>query len=399
MGDIYGMIAPDMFDSGICGALFYEYSKAYEEKKEITLTELHQAVAAAGYQDYEITEAIKKCAGQRAMAFQAKGYATTILNHYKKTCVERVLERAEIKEATVDEGIDRLITDLEILRGGEVSEGQTIAELAEQYEGDYFTDREKALVFIGEDQIDGLTGGLQGGDLALVAARPSIGKSALATQWAESFARQGKKVAYYNLEMQNRSCFERFVAAKSGIEITRIRRATRFHNDEKEKYDKAIAELKTQTGITLFTGSKKVSDIRNDIRKTKPNIVIVDYLQLLICDNRYQGNRVAEVGQISHDLKAIAMSFDIPVICLAQLSRAVEGRRDHKPMLSDLRESGDLEQDASVVFFLYNTDETDRSKKMLDVQKSRQGKTGSVEMIFDGARLHFEIAGNETPFD
>ena len=397
--EVYGVLSPEMFENAVYGKIYDEYRKAFEENKEPTLSELQQTLMSSGFREVEVQDSLLRAASADSLSYQISGHATALINHYKARTVDKILSRVSLQDADIDKQIDTLIADLDSLRGGKKNDGQTISEITEMYENDYFIDKEKSLVFIGEDQIDCLTGGLEGGDLVLVAARPSCGKSALATQWAETFAKQGHKVAYYNLEMQSRSCFERFVAAKSGIEITRLRRATRFHNDEKERYDRAIAELKQQSGITLYSGSKKVTEIRNDVQRTKPDIIIIDYLQLLICDNRYQGNRVAEVGQISHDLKAIAMRYDIPVLCLAQLSRSVEGRRDHRPILSDLRESGDLEQDASIVFFLYNCNEDDLTEKKLDVAKSRQGKLGTVELKFDGARLHFDLAENATPFD
>ena len=368
-----------------------------DEHKEITLVELKQNLSTQ-FTDEEVGEAIMHCVTSQALSYQIRNFAEVIARHYKKTTVEAIFSRTELQDATIERQIDTLIGDLETLQGGEVSEGFTIAQLAEMYENDYFTDKEKNLLFLDIDQIDSLTGGFQGGDLILIGARPGCGKSSISAQWSEHFAKRGKKVAYYNLEMQSRACYERFVAAKSGIEIQRIRRATTFHNDEKERYTSANAELKQETGVTIYNGSKRVSDIRKDVRKTKPNVVFVDYLQLLSVTDRYKGNRVAEVGQISHDLKAIAMDYDIPVICLVQLSRAVEMRRDHKPILADLRESGDLEQDASIVMFLYDTNEDDRTEKCLDVAKSRQGQLGSIPLSFIPAKLRFELSENISPF-
>lgn len=395
--ETYSLLSPEMFDSGLLGRIYFEFRKAFDDHKGLTLIELHQ-ILAADYPDYEIESAFKDCVMQQAMPFQIKGFAEVIQRHYKASSIKAMFDRMELKEADIDDQIDRMIADLEGLRSGETSEGDTIAELAEQFENDYFTDKEKDILFLGIEQLDNLTGGWQGGDVIYFGARPGTGKSAMAMEWAEIFARQGKKVYYYNLEMQKAACFERAVAAKSGIDITRIRRATTFHNDEKELYQNAIAELKNQTGIKIITGGRKVSDIRTDVRNKCPSLVIIDYLQLISCDDRYRGNRVMEVGQISHDIKNIATTFNIPILCLCQLSRSVDGRRDHKPMLSDLRESGDLEQDASIVYFLYNTNENDRSEKMLAIAKSRQGTLGEVPMVFTGSKMHFELAENVAPF-
>ena len=395
--EVYNMISPEMFEHGVLGRMYYEYRKSFDEKKGLTLIELQQ-ILAPDFDSREISEALTRCVGSQALPFQIRSFAEVILNHYKKTTVEAIFTRTELRDADIERQIDSLIGDLETLQGGETSEGYTIAELAERYENDYFTNKEKNILFFGIEQLDGLTGGWQGGDVVIHGGRPGSGKSAMAMEWAEIFAKQGKTVYYYNLEMQNESVFERAVAAKSGLEITRIRRATKFHNDEKELYTRAIKELKSQSGIKIITGPRRVSDIRNDVRKNHPQLVIIDYLQLIICDDRYKGNRTMEVSQISHDIKNIATTYNLPILCLCQLSRSVDSRKDHKPVLSDLRESGDLEQDASIVYFLYNSNENDRSEKVLSVAKSRQGVLGDIPMMFNGKMMHFELTENISPF-
>lgn len=395
--EVLDMISPEMFEEGVLGRMYYEFCKAFDEKKTLTLVELHQKVAP-DFDDRAISETITRCVASKALPFQIRSFAEVILNHYKKTTVEAIFTRTELKDADIERQIDSLIGDLETLQGGETSEGYTIAELAERYENDYFTDKEKNILFFGIEQLDGLTGGWQGGDVIYLGARPGTGKSAMAMQMAEIFAKQGKMVYYYNLEMQKEAIFERAVAAKSGMEITRIRRATTFHNDEKELYTNAIAELKSQNGIKIITGPRRISDIRNDVRKNHPKLVIIDYIQLIICEDRYKGNRVMEVGQISHDIKSVATTYDIPILCLCQLSRLVDSRKDHKPVLSDLRESGDLEQDASIIYFIHNSNENDRSEKVLSVAKSRQGVLGEIPLVFDGKRMNFTLAENVSPF-
>jgi len=397
--DIYGVLSAEMFESGTLGRAFMEYSKAFDEKRELTIEELMQRMSAAGFEDYEINDAIARCAGKSAMAYQIKSYANVIQNHYKKRQIDKILGSLDIKDADVDEQIDKIVSELDGVRGGRESKGKTVAEITKEYKDIYFHDTEDKLIVLDDESIDNLTGGFQGGDIVLLGARPGCGKSALATQWADYLASTGIKVGYYNLEMQERACFERFIASKSGIETTRVRLAKRFLNDEEARYNKAVAELEKQENLILFTGAKKVSDIRNDAREYKFGIIIIDYLQLIIADNRYQGNRTAEVGEVSRQLKQIAMDYDIPLICLTQLNRASEGRQGKEPLLSDLRESGSLEQDASIVFLLWSCNEEDRSEKKLKVEKSRNGKTGVVNMTFDGSHMRFISESKETPFD
>ena len=399
MEKVYGMLSPDMFDEGIFGAVFNEYHKAFDENKELTLSELEQLLEKDGYKNYEIEDALTRAASKKTFSWQIEGHANAILSHWKKKCVDNIIGHTQIMEGDVDNQIEGLITDLESLRGGSVSKGHTIAEIANQYSDDYFCDRDKQLILLGDEMIDNMTGGFQGGDLCVCGARPSVGKSALAAQWAEQLASQGYRVGYYNLEMQDRALYERFIASKSGIETTRIRLAKAFLNDEKERYQRAVEELKKQENIIIFTGAKKIADIRQDMREYKFSVIILDYIQLVTPDSRYQGNRTAEVGEISRDCKNIAMDFDCVVLALTQLNRASEGRSDKRPTMADIRESGSIEQDASIIFLMWQGDETDKSKKSFEVVKSRNGKTGRADFIFDGAHLRFKHENQVTPFD
>lgn len=395
--DTYGLLSPEMFDSGILGRMYFEYRNAFDNHKELTLIELHQ-ILAADYPDYEIQSALKDCATKEALPYQIKGFAEVIVKHHKTSCIKEMLNRMELRESEIDDQIDRMITELERFRDGKISAVQTVAEITDKYKGEYFIDREKTSAKLNVEDLDNMIGGFEGGDLIIIGARPAVGKSALVTQWSYMFASGGMKVGFYNLEMTDKQMYERFVAAKSGIEITRIRMATRFHNDEKERFDKANKELSEQNQLFISTGSKKVSDIRADVRHMKYDIVIVDYLQLLMADDRYSGDRNAEVGEISRQLKSIARDFDIPVIALSQLNRASEGRATKEPSMAELRETGNLEQDASVIILMWNKNENDRSEKGLKVEKSRQGKTGRCDMSFDGAHMTFTPEDSIAPF-
>ena len=396
---VYGILSPEMFESGVLGAAFHEYRKAFDEKRSLTLVELKQRMEGIGYKDYEINDSLMKAATSGSMSFQISGFANAILNHWKKRQIDKILGSTEISEADVDGQIDKLIGDLDGLRGGSVSKGHTVAEIANQHSEDYFCDREKKLILLGDEGIDNLTGGFQGGDLILCGARPGCGKSALAMQWGWNFAEQGLKVGYYNCEMQEAAVLERMISSKSGISTTRIRLAKAFLGDEEERYRKAVAELERQDKIIMFTGSKRVSDIRSDIREHRFDIVIIDYLQLLLVADRYRGNRVAEVGELSREIKCLCMDYDIPIIALSQLSRASEGRNTREPQLSDLRESGSLEQDASIVFFLWDKSEEDNTQKGFKTAKSRSGILGRYDLRFDGSKMTFIPEDKVSPFD
>lgn len=395
---VMSFLSCDMFESAVLGRIYLEYLRAYDDSRELTLGELQQ-VLGSEMMPYEVEDALNRCLDSRLTSANIEGSARAIVNRYKKSCVERLLTTTELRETDIDDRITRLISDLENLTDGKQEEGHTVAELTKQYSDEYFCENKKPLVLLGEEKIDNLTGGFQGGDLVVLAARPACGKSALASQWAWTFAQQGLKVGYFNCEMQERSVFERYIASKSGLEISRIRFATRFCNDEEIKYRGALKELSGQNNITIYTGSKKVSEIRQEVRKKGYEVIIVDYLQLLIPDSRYQGNRTAEVGEISRALKDIAMKQNIVVIALSQLNRASEGRANKQPMMSDIRESGSVEQDASVIFLMWNRSEESKREKGFSIEKSRNGQTGRADLIFHGARLQFTLEDDATPFD
>ena len=163
--------------------------------------------------------------------------------------------------------------------------------------------------------------------------------------------------------------------------------------------------LEKKESIVVTTGSQTIATIRNECKNKGYDLVIIDYLQLIKPEGRYRGNRFAEVGEISHAIKALATDLEMPVVVLSQLNRASVGREDKEPSMSELRESGDIEQDASEILLLWNIDEDGR-RKGCKIEKNRQGKTGRVEMIFNGDLMKFEeitdkdgfTQMDETPF-
>ena len=199
--------------------------------------------------------------------------------------------------------------------------------------------------------------------------------------------------------MTEKQILERMIAQKSGIDLTRIRMAKAFQSDEKDRYQRAINALLKQDRIFITTGAKKVSEIRAESRHMGYGVIIIDYIQLLTSDGKYSGNRVAEVGQISRDIKMMAMNFNIPIVALSQLNRASEGRVGKEPTMGELREAGNLEQDASVIILLWDKNPEDRSQKGCKIEKARNGMVGRSDLVFDGAHMRFKSEDDVTPFD
>lgn len=238
--------------------------------------------------------------------------------------------------------------------------------------------------------IDKLTGGgLKKSDLIILAARPSMGKTTLAINIAANAAKT-HSVLVFSLEMSRAQIGKRLFSAISRVSAMRIQTATLTKGEATAITDayKIISDLKLfvddSRGITLSVIRAKAQRLK---REKGLDLIVIDYLQLIQCGNRYAGNRVLEVSELSRGLKILAQELDVPVLVLSQLSRAVEQRADKKPLLSDLRESGSIEQDADIVMFLYREDYYDRESEKdtaeVIIAKNRNGATGSVPLRFE----------------
>lgn len=242
--------------------------------------------------------------------------------------------------------------------------------------------------------LDNMTRGLQKKQVIIVAGRPGCGKSAFSLNIALNAAIQSKKsVAFFSLEMGYEEIVKRMFGCVGKIDGDVLKTGKLKSNDWK-KLNEAMSELSDTKFFIDDSGGLTISEIRRKCRKLKNSddgldLVVIDYMQLISSSSKYAGQRVQEVSEISREVKKLAMELDIPVIALAQLSRSVEQRKgdDKKPKLSDLRESGSIEQDADIVLFLYSDDygkydgNVNRKIELL-VAKHRAGSTGTINLIF-----------------
>ena len=246
--------------------------------------------------------------------------------------------------------------------------------------------------------LDYRTSGLHNSDLILVAARPAMGKSAFALNIATHAAVRGKvPVAIFSLEMSKEQMANRILCSEAMVDSAKVRTG-KIDDEEWGKLAAASGEL-SEAGIYIDdTPGISVMEIRAKCRKMKLEknigLVVIDYLQLVQGSNRKGGSREQEIAEISRSLKILAKEINVPVIALSQLSRAPEQRVDHRPMLSDLRESGSIEQDADIVMFLYRDDyyNEDTDKKNIAeviIAKHRSGATGTVELLWLGNYTKF----------
>lgn len=242
--------------------------------------------------------------------------------------------------------------------------------------------------------LDSITSGLNKSDLIIIAARPGMGKTSFAMNIATNVARRAEKeVVTFNLEMSKEQLATRILSTEALVESNTLRNG-RIAGDDWVKLATSAGYLSTLPLYIDDTASMTVQQMKAKLRRTKNlGLVIIDYLQLMESTSR-SDNRVTVISEITRQLKVMAKELNVPVILLSQLSRAVESRTDKRPMLSDLRESGSIEQDADIVLFLYrdayyNKDSQRQNISECIVAKNRHGETGTVELIWDGQYTRF----------
>ena len=252
----------------------------------------------------------------------------------------------------------------------------------------------------GFKDLDFTLNGLQKSDLILVAARPAMGKTAFTLNIAQNVAMGVHgSVAFFSLEMSKEQLVGRILSSVAGIESDKLRKGDMDTND----WGKVLAAAEAMSKAPLFiddTAALTVQDMRAKLRRLKVehglDLVVVDYIQLMQGRSSSKGseNRQQEISEISRNLKLIAREFNVPVIALSQLSRSVESRPDKRPVLSDLRESGSLEQDADIVMFLYrdiyyNPESEAGDEAEVLIRKHRNGAVGTVRLLFMGELTRF----------
>jgi len=246
---------------------------------------------------------------------------------------------------------------------------------------------------------DRKTAGLQPADLILIGARPSMGKTAFLVNIAQHAAIKGKvPTAVFTLEMSKEQLGTRLLSAEAGVDSNRLRTGN-LQEDDWEKISGSISALSNAPLFIDDTPGISITELRTKCRRLKVEknlgLVVIDYLQLMTASSSSRPeSRQLEISEISRSLKGIAKELNVPFLVAAQLSRAVEARKDHRPMLSDLRESGAIEQDADVVAFLYrdayyNPDTMHPNHAEVIIAKQRNGSTGTVELTFLGALTKF----------
>ncbi|MCD7034331.1 replicative DNA helicase [Metabacillus sp. GX 13764] len=324
-----------------------------------------------------------------------KSYEKMVLNQWK-------LEKSkESITATLDnlslDKVQELIKNLSKIEQEGVQEQFNLSEhLSQMYDlATVETPPGRSGIPSGFVALDNKTDGFQENDLVIVGARPSMGKTAFALNMALNAGSTGAIPVIFSLEMSASSLIKRMLSRLSEVNGMKLKNLYQYTDqEEKDRWIEALGKLE-KIDLKIFDNSKqKVSEMRANLRKIQHDnpgrkiIVMIDYLTLIRPAQDHKGNTHAQVTEISADLKAMAKDFKCPVICLAQLSRGVEARQDKRPLMSDLRESGSIEQDADIIMLLYRdeyyneTTDENRDRLEVDIAKNRDGEVGDIKLMY-----------------
>lgn len=398
-------LTTDSFYNERNGKIFAAMNALTEEKTPIDLT--------------TITGYLKK--NNQLTEIGGVEYLTEVLNfvptasnidYYIKNVEDAAILRSLIETATdiasdgyrADESVNEILDSsekkiLNIVKNRKASEFRSIKDVLIKTQSDLerLSENKGEITGLatGWYDFDKITTGLHENEFIIIAARPAMGKTAFALNLATHAAMsQDKAVALFNLEMSAEQLALRIISALGQLEGFKLRTGNLMNNDWK-RINEAVSQLATTNMVIDDTPGITIGEIRAKCRRLASSekglsLVIIDYLQLISGGKNYGANRQQEVSDISRSLKTLAMELNVPVIALSQLSRSVEGREDKRPLMSDLRESGSIEQDADIVAFLYRDDyynkeartEDNTSISELIIGKHRNGPTATIELLF-----------------
>jgi replicative DNA helicase len=378
--------------------LFNVFKKLDEKGLPIELTSVLEEI---GMEDVGRIGGITYLSELLAFSFTTASFSyhqELILEYYKK---RRILEIAQetvqnVFNQTSNELSQTYNQSMALLEENHVEEddGHISKVLEDTYEWMSTEHGEITGAETGFTELDELTSGLQRQDLVIIAARPSIGKTAFAVDLCKNYSRKGGPTAIFSQEMKNRLLTLRMISSEGNIDGKVIRNPmNEFEDEDWDKTAQALAQLSKMPMHLFDKTNVDIAFIRRKLRMLKRKypgehiVAMIDYLQLMKGDPKLKGNKNLEIGDISKSLKQLARELDCTIIALSQLSRKVEERADKRPMLSDLRESGQIEQDADVIGFLYRDDYYNANSDEVgimevNIAKQRNGPIGVVKLAF-----------------
>jgi len=383
----------------------------------VTLYEKQQPIDVVTIQDeLKKTDSLKQIGGKNYLSdlintvptsAYIEQYGRIVKNHFVKRRLIQMSSRLVEKSFDTKGDVKKLLDDAEVeifslsqehIHRDFIQLKEVLAESFERLEEFVKKGSHLRGVSTGFVDLDNKLAGMQDSNLLILAARPGIGKTTLSLNIALQAATKNKiPVGFFSLEMSKEELVDRLLVGQADIDAWRLKTG-RLSDDDYKRLTEAMGELSESPIFIDDTPGASILEMRTKARKLKMEknikLLIVDYLQLVDAGRRFD-SRVNEVSFVSQNLKNLARELKIPVLAISQLSRAVEQRGTRKPQLSDLRESGSIEQDADVVMFLYLEQESedilDQNKKIIKlyIAKHRNGATGEMDLMFRGDRVKF----------
>ena len=400
--DIAEFLSPDDFYNKDLKIIYTAILELYNENKAIDpilILEKNKNIKNDTF--YEVIESVQTAANVIEYAHIVKDKAK--LRNLQDSAT-KIVEMTSDEEETTEDIIDR--SEALIFKIAENNNTRNIISIKDMMNSEFtrlqnIYDNKGTTIGIssGFTDFDQMTNGFNPSDLVILAARPAMGKTAFALNLALNAAKTNKSILIFSLEMSSSQLLQRFIAIEAGIGLQKIRTGFLSENDWGRMGLASETLMKTQLNIADLPNAT-VMEIRTVARRMKAagklDMILIDYLQLIKGNSGKNENRQQEISDISRSLKGIARELDVPIIALSQLSRATEQRADRRPMLSDLRESGSIEQDADIVMFLYRDEyyHPDSDRKNIGeviIAKNRHGETGSVELVWLGEIQKFVI--------
>lgn len=364
-----------------------EVSKRSTEINIVSVaSELDESIGDIGGASY-----LTELAGSVPSTAPIKEYESIVYEKYRVREGKKLA--SNYLNSSSDESLQKLIGELEKLKDeGIQTEEKTTSDYLMQIAEEMVnpSDSTSKGFPTGFKDYDHMTGGTTPGDLIIIAARPSVGKTAFALNIGAGHCKNEGMSHIYSLEMGPVALLKRMISSSGHVDMQKWQ-SMMFSNDDYDRSMQAIGTI-SDWKLNIYEKLNTINQIKASIRKNvldnpdEKHLVIIDYLQLINSSGRHE-RRDLEVGAITRDLKLLAQELNIPIILLSQLSRSVESRQDKRPMMSDLRESGNIEQDADLIGFLYRDDYYDRESDKQNIieiiiSKQRQGPTGTIELAF-----------------
>lgn len=402
MMDVAEIVSPEMFYEDKNQRIYEAIRSLYEDREPIDVVTVSEWLKKK--------DELKKVGGSSYLselvnsvptAAHAKGYAKIIKNHFIKR--EMIDSASQLVELAFDDGaeVEQVLDKAEReifglsqknLRGGFVPVKEALAESFDRLDELHKRADGMRGVPTGIEDLDDALAGMQDSNLLILAARPGMGKTTLALNIAQHVAVDEKiPVGFFSLEMSNLELVDRLLVAQARIDAWKMKTGN-LKEDEFTKLSEAMGVLADSPLYIDDTPGLSILEMRTKARRLQVEhgvrLIVVDYLQLAVGNTRYD-SRVQEVQAISQGLKNLARELKVPVLALSQLNRAIEQRGSKVPQLSDLRESGSIEQDADVVMFLYRPDDDDIKNYKLGIAKHRNGPLTTVDLVFKNTQVRF----------